>query len=281
MKRSSPTSILAILSAMASASGASAAVTVFAQNLAGFNAAAGNPPVVMDFDGIPANTDITGQTLAGITFMGPAAPLIVVVGNDTFTPGGFSGAPNPQSNKLFPTSGQHVLSPGGLELAPGPSPLQVDHLTLIFETPVSAFGFDHLSQSADGFSFTTIAVFDQNNVQLHSGSVPISNLGGGGAPAGADFWGIVSTEANVKRVQILEQDGDAQFPDCNIGFDTIRVFPAPCVATPDLDGNGIVEGADLGLLLGAWATGDCAADLNGDGVVNGADLGILLGAWTA
>ncbi|HMN96483.1 MAG TPA: hypothetical protein PKC43_08845 [Phycisphaerales bacterium] len=48
----------------------------------------------------------------------------------------------------------------------------------------------------------------------------------------------------------------------------------------DLDGNGIVDGADLGLLLSAWGpcTG-CAADLNDDGVVNGSDLGILLGAW--
>jgi hypothetical protein len=39
-----------------------------------------------------------------------------------------------------------------------------------------------------------------------------------------------------------------------------------------------VNGADLGLLLGAWgSTGP--GDLNGDGTVNGADLGLLLGAW--
>ncbi|HMN95719.1 MAG TPA: hypothetical protein PKC43_05650 [Phycisphaerales bacterium] len=47
----------------------------------------------------------------------------------------------------------------------------------------------------------------------------------------------------------------------------------------DLDGNGIVDGADLGLLLGAW--GDRGpADLDGNGVVDGADLGILLGNWS-
>ncbi|MFG0275565.1 MAG: hypothetical protein ACF8QF_10950, partial [Phycisphaerales bacterium] len=51
--------------------------------------------------------------------------------------------------------------------------------------------------------------------------------------------------------------------------------------TPDLNGDGVVEGADLGLLLGAWGAcaGACPADLNGDGVVDGADLGLLLGAW--
>lgn len=47
----------------------------------------------------------------------------------------------------------------------------------------------------------------------------------------------------------------------------------------DLNGDGVVNGADLGLLLGAWGTSDPCADLNNDGLVNGADLGILLGAW--
>jgi len=48
----------------------------------------------------------------------------------------------------------------------------------------------------------------------------------------------------------------------------------------DLNADGIIDGADLGLLLGAW-NGDGPADLNGDGVVDGADLGVLLGGWTA
>jgi hypothetical protein len=54
----------------------------------------------------------------------------------------------------------------------------------------------------------------------------------------------------------------------------------PCPA--DLNGDGAVNGADLGLMLGAWgACPGCAADLNADGVVNGADLGLLLGSWGA
>ena len=48
----------------------------------------------------------------------------------------------------------------------------------------------------------------------------------------------------------------------------------------DLNDDGIVDGADLGLLLGAWGPClDCPADLNGDGNVDGADLGLLLGNW--
>jgi len=51
----------------------------------------------------------------------------------------------------------------------------------------------------------------------------------------------------------------------------------------DLDGDGVVNGADLGILLNAWgdcpSKGDCPADINGDGVVDGADLGVLLNNW--
>ena len=46
----------------------------------------------------------------------------------------------------------------------------------------------------------------------------------------------------------------------------------------DLDGNGVVNGADLAILLGAWGTAG-PGDLNNDGVVNGADLAVLLGNW--
>jgi len=55
----------------------------------------------------------------------------------------------------------------------------------------------------------------------------------------------------------------------------------PIVENPaDLNGDGVVDGADLGELLGAWGTcSACAADLNGDGVVDGADLGQVLAAW--
>lgn len=49
----------------------------------------------------------------------------------------------------------------------------------------------------------------------------------------------------------------------------------------DLNGDGVVDGADLGILLGAWGDGPGSpADLNQDGVVDGADLGILLSAWS-
>jgi dienelactone hydrolase len=48
--------------------------------------------------------------------------------------------------------------------------------------------------------------------------------------------------------------------------------------TPDLDGNGVVDGGDLGLLVANWDQPG-RGDLNGDGIVTGADLGLLIAAW--
>lgn len=49
----------------------------------------------------------------------------------------------------------------------------------------------------------------------------------------------------------------------------------------DLDGDGHVDGSDLGALLGEWGPcAGCASDFGGDGVVDGDDLGVLLGGWT-
>src|SRR5262245_2124279 len=89
---------------------ASAAVTVFARNLAGFDAAAGNPPIVVDFDAIPFGTDIGGTTIAGLTFTPSAggAPLIVVEAADTVTPGTFSGLVDASTNVFPATSGAAV-----------------------------------------------------------------------------------------------------------------------------------------------------------------------------
>ena len=49
----------------------------------------------------------------------------------------------------------------------------------------------------------------------------------------------------------------------------------------DLDCDGAVNGADLGLMLNEMSTtAGSVADLSGDGKVDGAELGLLLAAWT-
>ena len=55
-------------------------------------------------------------------------------------------------------------------------------------------------------------------------------LGGFSAPAGTDFWGIVSLSSAIGSVEIDEYDEGVAFPDSNIGFDTIRVSCTSSVA---------------------------------------------------
>lgn len=81
---------------------------------------------------------------------------------------------------------------------------------------------------------------------------------------------------------------------CQIEWDAICVrntamLPDACVCKKDWICTGdqnfdlIVDGADLGLLLGDWGTrGELGvSDINMDFTVDGADLGILLGSWGA
>ncbi|MFO0875046.1 MAG: LamG-like jellyroll fold domain-containing protein [Phycisphaerales bacterium] len=59
-------------------------------------------------------------------------------------------------------------------------------------------------------------------------------------------------------------------------FGVLMVKAPSCLG--DLNDDGVVNGADLGILLSGWgSTGP--GDFNEDGVVDGADLGIMLGAW--
>lgn len=46
----------------------------------------------------------------------------------------------------------------------------------------------------------------------------------------------------------------------------------------DLSPDGVVDGADLGMLIGMWGTATCT-DLTGGPIIDAADLGMLLAAW--
>jgi hypothetical protein len=86
------------------------------------------------------------------------------------------------------------------------------------------------------------------------------------------------TPTNQVRVRFRAQDtGSGSIVEA--GVDDFRIFTATCPASrpADIDGNGIVDGADLGALLSSWGT--AVNDLTGDGNVDGADLGALLSDW--
>ncbi len=86
---------------------------------------------------------------------------------------------------------------------------------------------------------------------------PASWVGDGNCDDGSYTWNGVPIYLNCAR---FGNDGG----DC----------PNP---TGDLNADGVVNGADLALMLSSWGT--AGADINGDGLTDGNDLTLLLSNW--
>lgn len=216
---------------------ANASISVFAMDEAGFNAAVSNPLTFINFDNELRGTNYTGQNVQGVTFQSSGSPLFVVKGSDTFSPDEFlktvgaSYSFDLALNKLNATSGEMLLSPGGVVLGPGPNDnIANDDLELIFDNPVAAFGFDQIMQSADTYNRVFVTVYDSAGaVLLPTQRILTTDTGGRGAPGGSDFWGIVSSNTDIKRIVFDEFDYDEFNPDANVGYDTLRyAVPEPC-----------------------------------------------------
>ena len=70
----------------------------------------------------------------------------------------------------------------------------------------------------------------------------------------------------------------------DIGPYTCLIFskgdPLPPPNPADQNRDGVVNGADLAIVLSAWGQAGPGGDVNGDGTVNGSDLAIVLGSWS-
>ncbi len=56
----------------------------------------------------------------------------------------------------------------------------------------------------------------------------------------------------------------------------------PATDPADLNGDGRVDAADIGLLIAAWGPcPGCSADIDGNGLVDSGDLGLLIAAWSS
>jgi hypothetical protein len=83
-----------------------------------------------------------------------------------------------------------------------------------------------------------------------------------------------------RRVDIVETaDTGVGAPVVDMGAYETQVPPPPACPA-DVNDDGLVDGADLGVLVGNWG-GTGAGDLDESGAVDGADLGLLLSAWGA
>ncbi len=134
-----------------------------------------------------------------------------------------------------------------------------------FSSPVKAVGIVNTSPDKDLVQFfagpnaTGTLLFAFNDQQGLPTNFNIDRFVGG----------IAGDGVTIGSFLVSNQSGDLE-------LDELIFAIADCPA--DLDGDGSVNGADLGMLLSAWNQAG-PGDLDLNGTVDGADLGLLLAAW--
>lgn len=147
-------------------------------------------------------------------------------------------------------------------------PLAIADFAASNETASGGVAITWTGSGPEGVEIYRDTVFDPN------GGTRIAAL-----PQGASsYFDDQATEGVVYTywARAVERQGLGGFSAPDTGVAAPAGEPVP----GDLNGDGRVDGEDLGSLLSVWGSGDLAADLTGDGVVDGNDLGALLGLWT-
>ncbi len=91
----------------------------------------------------------------------------------------------------------------------------------------------------------------------------------------ADYGNFAATDVTADN---SGYDGLPFSGNFRFGPYTSVIFSQSAPSRFDLNGDWMVGGPDLGMVLGQWG-GPGTADFNGDGIVGGPDLGMLLAAW--
>ncbi|HMN95773.1 MAG TPA: hypothetical protein PKC43_05920 [Phycisphaerales bacterium] len=94
---------------------------------------------------------------------------------------------------------------------------------------------------------------------------------------------VVALGAGTYCLRVEAYAATIDLPGPNISFtafDFSALFATGnSLCAADLNGDGAVDGADLGLLLRAWKSALDGCDISGDGAVGSDDLDLLLSAW--
>ena len=123
----------------------------------------------------------------------------------------------------------------------------------------------------------TATLFSQHRSTLSvRGSEFASNVGGTLVNANGTQGGLVQVEQTAFCGNTPA--GPAWGPRIvDLGGNTVDDSCCPA----DINDDGVVNGADISVLLGYWGQSgkNVVGDITGDGIVNGADLALLLGSW--
>jgi hypothetical protein len=145
---------------------------------------------------------------------------------------------------------------------------------------------------SNNFASFSLANVDLRLWRVDTSGTPQSLVGDAGLPY-FDSGNVVSQSVidNVEHLYVRNLAAGSYAIEVDridtalLGVDVAVAWIRPEDSDPpplfgDLDGDGVVGGADLGILLIYFGTSEPLADLNEDGIVDSADLGLLLVAWT-
>lgn len=89
-----------------------------------------------------------------------------------------------------------------------------------------------------------------------------------------DFFGDAVSFDGLRAVVGARWDDTTEN---NAGSATVFSFVEECLG--DLNGDGAIDAADLGVLIADFGMSSVRADINGDGIVDAGDLGLLIGVF--
>ena len=181
---------------------------------------------------------------------------------------------------------------GGLQAYGGD--VEVEDCVFVGNFANSRGGGMHLVQGSP--TLTRVAVTGNSSANVIGGvswnavgsaqallAIEDSSVTGNASPLGNGGIGITDTGLVASTVTLRETTVCSNLPRPNLGGGrwTDLGGNTVCDCAGDLNLDGAVNGADLGLMLAVWGPcgASCAYDLSLDGLVNGADLGLLLSAW--
>jgi hypothetical protein len=145
---------------------------------------------------------------------------------------------------------------------------------------VTGAGFKDINyHSGDAYDPTDWTISTTGGAVTWSGGTFTTNANGNALRFATlyNFWFDADRPPTAANATIgLFRPGGATDPN-SVAVALQGPSAAPAIVG-DLDGNGVVNGADLGFLLAGWGNPG-ATDLDGNGTTDGADLGTLLANW--
>lgn len=137
------------------------------------------------------------------------------------------------------------------------------------------------------FSMCAATISGSAHVILNGGSDPVPNatINLEGEDCTLTFLNESVEDFMLEHYEKIFVDGEPAELDVTLFVEPYGDMGCELTASPagscvgDLNLDGTVNGADVGIFLAYWGATEGIADINGDGVINGADLGLLMAGW--